>query len=216
MKTCNHHLPKQTVHERDWHYTGIKRAKVLSEAQINQVTDHIRRVSNSPLSDELKFLLSAYAGLRACEIAGLMVDALIVSNEPGGSHIVVARNLAKGGRERMIPMHPKILECFKRFRLAHPTIPFVSFSARGRIRRQSAAAVKTWFLTLYQDLGLQGCSSHSGRRTFITGLARSANRHGSSMRDVQLLAGHARLETTAAYIEPAQNLSRLVAALGTE
>lgn len=197
-------------------HTGIKRAKVLEGAEIDLVVRHIRRTSNSPLSDELKFKLSVYAGLRACEIAGLMVDALVVSKDAGGSHIVVASRFAKGGRERVVPMHPEILECFKRFRSTHPTVPFVSFSARRSIRRQNAAAVKTWFLSLYRELGLQGCSSHSGRRTFITQLARRANHFGGSMRDVQLLAGHARLETTAAYIEPARNLSRLVAALGSD
>jgi integrase/recombinase XerD len=57
-----------------------------------------------------------------------------------------------------------------------------------------------WFRTIYDELGLEGCSSHSGRRTFITRAARSVHKVGGSLKDVQELAGHSSLTTTEAYI----------------
>ena len=55
--------------------------------------------------------------------------------------------------------------------------------------------------TWYQVLGFQGCSSHSGRRTFITNAAKQISTVGGSLRDIQALAGHASLSTTQRYIE---------------
>src|SRR5882762_6839005 len=53
----------------------------------------------------------------------------------------------------------------------------------------------------YRDLGFVGCSSHSGRRTFITNAARKISTVGGSLRDVQMLAGHTNLRTTQRYID---------------
>ena len=57
------------------------------------------------------------------------------------------------------------------------------------------------FANWYKDLGFIGCSSHSGRRTFITNLAKKLNVVGGTLRDVQSLAGHSNLQTTQRYIE---------------
>jgi integrase/recombinase XerC len=57
----------------------------------------------------------------------------------------------------------------------------------------SAGAITVWFYRLYNRLGLKGASSHSGRRTFVTELAKTIVAHGGSLRDVQQLAGHASL-----------------------
>ena len=55
--------------------------------------------------------------------------------------------------------------------------------------------VVVWFHRAYATIGLKGCSSHSGRRTFITRAARLVHKAGGSLRDVQLLAGHRSLQT---------------------
>jgi hypothetical protein len=75
-------------------------------------------------------------------------------------------------------------------------------------------ALTTWFWRLYDNVGLNGCSSHSGRRTFGTEMARRCNHFHASLYDVQKMLGHARLETTQAYIAPSQDTYNMVASLG--
>jgi integrase/recombinase XerC len=70
-----------------------------------------------------------------------------------------------------------------------------------RDRGLSAAAVDVWFYRPYAGLGMIGCSSHSGRRSFITRAARKISEVGGSLRDVQALAGHSSLRTTARYTD---------------
>ncbi len=74
----------------------------------------------------------------------------------------------------------------------------------------SPATVANWFYYLYRQLGFEGCSSHSGRRTFITKTTRAISRAGGSLRDIQELAGHSRIGTTQGYIEGSSDAQRKV------
>ena len=65
----------------------------------------------------------------------------------------------------------------------------------------SPVRIVCWFAKAFRIIGLEGCSSHSGRRTFITRAARLVHKAGGSLRDVQLLAGHRSIQTTQRYID---------------
>jgi integrase/recombinase XerD len=75
------------------------------------------------------------------------------------------------------------------------------------------ATIVNWFTTAYRCLGLAGCSSHSGRRTFITRAARLVHKAGGSLRDVQILAGHRSIQTTQRYIDGDTDVQRRLVAL---
>ena len=87
----------------------------------------------------------------------------------------------------------------------------VIVSERGE--HLSANSVAHWFKRLFTSLGFDGCSSHSGRRTFITRAARKLSQAGGSLRDVQQLAGHASLQTTQRYVEGSSDAKRKLVAL---
>jgi integrase/recombinase XerD len=52
------------------------------------------------------------------------------------------------------------------------------------------------FALLYEGAGLEGASSHSGRRTFLTNLANK----GTAIHILKTLAGHRSIQTTATYL----------------
>ena len=70
-----------------------------------------------------------------------------------------------------------------------------------RSNSTSAQVIVNLFWQWFWDLGFEGCSSHSGRRTFITMAARNIGRFGGSLRDLQALARHSSLAMTQRYIE---------------
>jgi len=60
------------------------------------------------------------------------------------------------------------------------------------------------FNRIYKMAGIDGASSHSGRRQFVTQLAD----RGINARLVQVLAGHKHLSTTQRYIDVNENALR--------
>lgn len=146
-------------------------------------------------------LLSFKAGLRACEISGLRWKMVLVSDGSVGDQIVLAQGITKGGRGRTIPMHAQLREALQ---LLHQSQgrPITGHVLRSERKSSlNTQSVVNWFASAYRDLGLVGCSSHSGRRTFITTSARVLAKTGGSLRDIQELAGHRALATTERYIE---------------
>ena len=113
--------------------------------------------------------------------------------------IAVHDAIAKKRSGRRIPMHPELRRALDALAWIDEPIGPVIRSARGSHLRPNS--IVNWFAVLFRDLGFEGCSSHSGRRSFITVAARNIYRSGCSLRDVQLLAGHRSIETTERYID---------------
>lgn len=217
MRTTQFHDPeprrpsqRQKARSR-WRDHSRRKAPVFSDKQIRRVERYIERFSNATHSDRLKFYLSVYAGLRVGEITDLRIDDLLEKDGSIAKHVRVPAAIAKGKKARSIPMHPKIEQAIGLFLAHYPDVPFVSFSRRWHEpKKQTLTALTNYFPELYKKAGLEGFSSHSGRRTFITNLARTINGTTFTLRDVQKLAGHANLATTEVYIEESGNLEQLV------
>jgi integrase/recombinase XerD len=191
-----------------------RQAKIVTDKQVRAILAELdsRRY---PLRDRVMFLLSMKSGLRAHEIASVTWGMVTDAEGQIADVIALENRASKGKSGRIIPMHPDLkaaLTALQRSRAekARQELPVI-FSERDR--GLSAGAVAVWFFRLYRDLGMIGCSSHSGRRTFITRAARKISEVGGSLRDVQQLAGHASLGTTARYIEGDQEAQRKVVAL---
>ena len=73
----------------------------------------------------------------------------------------------------------------------------------------SANSLSQTFALLYEGAGLEGASSHSGRRTFLTNLANK----GTAIHLLKTLAGHRSIQTTATYLYSSPSQLRAVVEL---
>ena len=182
-----------------------KQAKILSRKQVEVVSRYLLGRRNG-LRDLTIFLLSIKAGLRAKEIANLRWS-MVLGSDGEISELINLTNLASKGKSgRIIPLNKDLrtvlTELYERKRVRSGFDLSKSYVVRTeRADRTSPQAVVNKFHVWYQDLGLIGCSSHSGRRTFITNSARKISTVGGSLRAIQFLAGHSSLQTTQRYIE---------------
>lgn len=182
-------------------------ARVLAAADVRLLLRHVRR-NRHACRDEAMILLSFKAGLRACEIAGLDWSMVLKPQGSVDRQIYVAGSIAKNGAGRRVPINPVLRAALVRLhsQQGRPQAGPVILSERGDHLRPRS--VVNWFRATYAELGMPGCSSHSGRRTFITRAARLLARTGGSLRDVQELAGHRALTTTERYIQGDRDAQR--------
>jgi integrase/recombinase XerD len=188
-----------------------KQAKILSQQHVEDLL-LFADTTRHPLRNRVIILLSLKAGLRAAEIANLTWDMVQTPAGELGHTIELRDAAAKMGHGRIIPLQNDLRNAMLAWRQISPTRcgPVIR-SERGR--KMTALSIVVWFHRAYTRLGLEGCSSHSGRRTFITRAARLAHKAGGSLRDVQLLAGHSSIQTTQRYIDGDSDVQRRLVAL---
>jgi len=175
-----------------------KQAKTLSTDDIKDLLVYAS-CTRHPLRNSVIVLLSAKAGLRAGEIAKLTWDMVLDANGEISGLIELRDHAAKKRNGRSIPVHQDLTAALAVWRQVATTSEYVIASERGD--RMRPLSIVVWFNRAFKNIGLKGCSSHSGRRTFVTRAARVVHKAGGSLRDVQLLAGHRSIQTTQRYID---------------
>ena len=182
-------------------------AKVLRPADVRKLLRNVTR-QRCPERATVMALLSFRAGLRACEIAGLEWSMVLASNQRVGQQIIIAKSIAKRGSGRHIPLHPELKVALTRLHAVEGKPVAGPVIRSERDDHMKPGSIVNWFRIVYDQLGLTDCSSHSGRRTFITMSARLLAKSGGSLRDIQELAGHRSLTTTERYIEGDRDAQR--------
>ena len=187
-----------------------RQAKILSKDNADDLLV-FASTTRLPLRDRLIVLLSVKAGLRAAEIANLTWEMVLTPTAEIGPTIELHDRAAKKSGGRLIPIHPELRDALSDLRKQTEAEGSVVRSQRGG--PMTPVSIVNWFANAYRAIGLQGCSSHSGRRTFITRAARLVHNAGASLRDVQLLAGHRSIQTTQRYIDGDTDAQRKLVSL---
>jgi len=170
----------------------MKQAMTLNERQLRLVLSHCSTRRHAA-RDRAIVMVSFLAGLRAKEIAALTLDNVRSENGSMREEFILSPEQTKGRKARRVFVNSKLrkeLEQYlKQVQLAEKC-PTLFQSQKGNAF--GANTLCQLLLNIYGACGLDGASSHSGRRTLLTRLASK----GISVRVLAEIAGHSSISIT--------------------
>jgi integrase/recombinase XerD len=194
----------------------MSQAKVLNEREIKKCLLYISARRHAG-RNRCMFLLTHQSGMRVGEVAALRICDVLTTDGQIKEEIRLSADQTKGDRSRVVYLPAKLQQELKSFLLTRFKVKDLQpitltdtsralFATQKNNRRGfSANTLAQYFHHLYKEgVGIEGASSHSGRRGFITNLANK----GVSVRVLQELAGHRSLAVTQRYIEVNHHLMR--------
>ncbi len=182
----------------------MSQAKTLNERELRRVLDYCA-LTRHAARNRAMVLLTFYAGLRISEVAALKWGDAVGLDGAVKSEIQLAPEQVKLGHARAVFISDKLRKeltaYIKTVKKRAPELPLF------RTQKQQGFSANTLcqhFHWMYKRAGLDGASSHSGRRTFITTLASK----GVGVRVLAALAGHRSIATTQVYIDVNDDMKR--------
>ncbi len=176
----------------------MKQARVLTDAEFKRLLAVVAQMKHAG-RNRLALMLSHLAGLRVGEIAALTVRDVLDSDGKVREQLRLRAEITKGGHARVVFLNEKLRREIERHRSEWPEHKDADAPLLATQKRTAFSANTLCQLIgqLYKGAGLDGATSHSGRRWFITRLAHS----GVSPKVIMTLAGHRNLTTTQRYID---------------
>jgi integrase/recombinase XerD len=183
-----------------------KQAKTLNATELRRVLDYIATRKHASRNRAM-LLVTHYAGLRVGEVAALRYGDVLDSDGNVRTEIQLKPDQTKGRHARTVFVNEKLrkeLQLYVRALIPNRPDQKLFHTQKRKSEGFSANTLTQYFHYLYKRAGIEGASSHSGRRTFITNLASK----GVSVRVLMSLAGHRNISTTQAYIDVNDDMKR--------
>jgi len=176
----------------------MAQAKTLTATDIEQLLNYINTRKYAARNRSM-MLLTHWAGLRIGEVACLRWCDVTNSDGEIKDEIRLLPDMTKGRHARTVFVSVKLKAELQTYadqaRCVERSYPF--FASQKSVKTGfSANSLSQTFALIYEGAGLEGASSHSGRRTFLTNLANK----GTAIHLLKTLAGHRSISTTAAYL----------------
>lgn len=185
----------------------MRQARVLTESEFKRLLAVVAQTKHAE-RNRLAFMLSHLAGLRVGEIAGLVVGDVFEADGVIRERLIVRATIAKGGHERVVFLSERTRHEIERFRRSGAGAPNGKGDAPFLMTQKRTAFSPNTLCQLmnrlYGAAGLDGATSHSGRRWFITKLANA----GVGTKVIMTLAGHKHMSTTQRYIDVREDVMR--------
>ena len=190
----------------------MSQAKVLTEKEIKKVIKVIESKRHAS-RNRCMFMMTHMSGARISEVAGLRICDVLASDGSIKSEVYLSAQQTKGSKGRTLYLSDKLREEISlylktRFKLKDLLPVTMTDTVRALFANQkdchrgfSASTACQMFHYWYKEAKIDGASSHSGRRGFITNLANK----GVHVRILQELAGHSSIAVTQKYIDVNQD-----------
>jgi len=183
----------------------MAQAKTLIKDELDRVLNVVIE-GRYPARDRAMIMVSFLSGMRVGEIASLKIGDVIENDGRIKNEVRLKPEQTKGKRARTVMIGLKLQKELEDYINTLPNTganePLFRAQNGGGHFNHNALVQK--FKAIYKMAGVDGASSHSGRRTFITDLANK----GVSVRVLQSLAGHRDIGTTQRYIDVNDEMKR--------
>lgn len=185
-----------------------KQAKTLNNIELRRVLDYTATRKHSARNRAL-LMTTHLSGMRVGEVASLRNSDVLDGEGNVLNEIRLSAEQTKGNEARVVFVNEKLrkeLELYTRFMNKNNINPSLKFfySQKRTSDGFTANTLTQFFHYLYKRAGIDGASSHSGRRTFITNLASK----GVGVRVIMGLSGHKALSSVQCYIDCNSDLMR--------
>lgn len=181
-----------------------KQAKTLTSMEIRRVLDFIATRKHA-VRNRAMVLTTFLSGLRVGEVAALKYMDILDADEEVRSEVRLDATQTKGNEGRVVFINAKLQKELASYVKA---VPYQNLADKLFYTQKNegftANTLTQFFHYLYRAVGIEGASSHSGRRTFITNLASK----GVGVRVLMEISGHKNISTTQAYIDVNDDMMR--------
>ena len=193
----------------------MTQARVLTDKDIKRALSFIG-TKRTATRDRALFMTGILTGMRAKELSSIRIADVLGSDAEIRDEIHLSSNMTKGKRGRTVLLNKKVREEIanylrERFKtkdlqpiLLTDTSRALFSNQKNNVRGFTANGMSKHLSQLFSDIGIDGASAHSLRRSYISKIAS----FGTSIRVIQKLAGHQDIKTTALYIEVSDSMLR--------
>jgi integrase/recombinase XerD len=192
----------------------MKQARTLNDKELNLLLLYVNTRKYAQ-RDRAMLLMTYWGGMRIGETAATKIKDVLASDGTIKQEINLTAEQTKGRYSRTVVLNDKLRKEIMAYLLTRFTkaeliaLQYSSTKEKPLFCTQKSDGFNAntacyHFHMLYKAAGLEGCSSHSGRRSFLTELSSKS----VPLKVLMELAGHRQAQTTMRYINVTSDMKR--------
>ena len=182
----------------------MAQAKTLTDKELRKVLNYIA-IHKHAARNRAMLLITHWAGMRVGEVSALRICDVFNEELTCRDEIRLSREQTKGRHARSVFLAEKLRKELNTYAStidhSDPTRPL--FSTQKSVKFSSNSLCQHFFWQ-YRNAGIDGASSHSGRRGFLSSLSSKS----VPLKVLMELAGHRQAQTTMRYVDVTADMKR--------